>query len=119
MWERLKFTERFSFVDKKKVLHIIGDDKLRDDWKYYEWTAEFDQTQAGVQRVKDWSLHTGHLDEDDLFISASVDEILSRDALHQLRWCETKNDVIFGGLWMPMGNLNNVKHKFLVCLVIH
>ena len=72
MWERLKFTERFSFVDKKKVLHIIGDDKLRDDWKYYEWTAEYDQTQAGVQRVKDWSLHTGHLDDDDLFISASV-----------------------------------------------
>ena len=41
MWERLKFTERFNFVDKEKVLHIIGDDKKRDDWKYFEWYVLF------------------------------------------------------------------------------
>ena len=48
------------------------------------------------------------LEKDDLLISASVDEIMSREALHQLKWCELKNDVTFGALWMPMGNLNKV-----------
>ena len=32
----------------------------------------------------------------DLFISGDVDEILSRQALHQLKWCEVKEDVITG-----------------------
>ena len=32
----------------------------------------------------------------DLFISGDVDEILSRQALHQLKWCEVKQDVITG-----------------------
>ena len=70
--------------------------------------AEHDQTITGVERIKEWSMHTGHLDEDDILISASVDEIISRETLHQLRWCEIKSDVTFGGLWMPMGNLNHV-----------
>ena len=32
----------------------------------------------------------------DLFISGNVDEVLSRRALHQLKWCEVKEDVITG-----------------------
>ena len=53
-------------------------------------------------------MNMGHLDDDDILISANVDEILSRDVLHQLKWCELASDVIFGAIWMPMGNLNNV-----------
>jgi hypothetical protein len=26
MWERLKFTERFSFVNQSKVKHVVVDD---------------------------------------------------------------------------------------------
>ena len=26
MWERLKFTERFRFVDFDKVVHVVADD---------------------------------------------------------------------------------------------
>ena len=32
----------------------------------------------------------------DLLISGNVDEVLSRRALHQLKWCEVKEDVITG-----------------------
>ena len=32
----------------------------------------------------------------DLFISGDVDEVLSRRALHQLKWCQVKEDVITG-----------------------
>ena len=33
----------------------------------------------------------------DLFISRDVDEVLSRGALHQLKWCQLKGDLITGG----------------------
>ena len=56
-------------------------------------------------------MNMGHLDDDDILISANVDEILSRDVLHQLKWCELASDVIFGAIWMPMGNLNNVSNN--------
>ena len=32
----------------------------------------------------------------DLFISGDVDEVMSRKALHQLKWCQVKEDVITG-----------------------
>ena len=56
-------------------------------------------------------MNIGHLDDDDILISANVDEILSRNVLHQLKWCELSSDVVFGGIWMPMGNLNNVSNN--------
>ena len=37
---------------------------------------------------------TGHLDSDDLLISADVDEVMARAALHQLRWCQTREVTI-------------------------
>ena len=49
---------------------------------------------------------SGQLEDDDILISASVDEIMSRTALQQLKWCQTSKDVISGALWVPMGNLN-------------
>ena len=33
----------------------------------------------------------------DLFISGDVDEVLSRGTLHQLKWCQVREDVITGG----------------------
>ena len=41
-------------------------------------SAEYDQTQAGVTRVKQWGEMGAKLTEDDVMISASVDEILDR-----------------------------------------
>jgi hypothetical protein len=48
---------------------------------------------------------SGQLGHDDILISASVDEVMSRTALHQLKWCQTSADVISGALLVPMGNL--------------
>ena len=44
--------------------------------------------------------------KDDLLISANVDEMMSRQALVNLRHCQTTDDVISAALWMPMGNFN-------------
>ena len=71
--------------------------------------AERDQTRTGVARVLTWAANTGSLEDSDLLISASVDEVMSRRALHQLRWCRLASDVVFSGLWMPMGNLKKVE----------
>ena len=37
MWERLKFSERFSFVENGKVLHVVADEKVSEAWKKIEW----------------------------------------------------------------------------------
>ena len=42
---------------------------------------------------------------DDILISADVDEVMSRQALNRLKWCETSSDLLTGALWMPLGNL--------------
>ena len=57
-------------------------------------------------RIISWSRATGLLTESDLFISADVDEIMSRAALQKLRWCNLTSPVITGALWMPVGSLD-------------
>ena len=74
--------------------------------QFYFRYAEFSQTAIGLKKVKNWATRYKTLDMDDIFISADVDEILSRRALHQLKWCETSSDLLSGALWMPLGNLN-------------
>ena len=95
--------------------HVRADVDHADDCR----SAEYDQTQAGVSRVKQWAglgddvmfsevKQWAELGDDDVMISASVDEILDRAVLSQLRWCELASDVTFGALWMPMGRFDNV-----------
>jgi hypothetical protein len=64
------------------------------------------QTKIGINKIKVWNLHTGNLAPDDLFISADVDEVMSRAALLKLKWCQTAGPLITGALWMPLGNFN-------------
>ena len=112
--------------------------------------AETEQTFSGVARIKAWAEEIGELTEDDLLISASVDEegysysvtllewifkkiitalnvafitkikimffnckysfkIMSRSALHKLKWCQVTDEIISGGLWTPLGNFNKVR----------
>ena len=44
-----------------------------------------------------------------------VPKVLSREALHKLRWCETTHPVLSGALWMPLGRFSTV--HFFNCLV--
>ena len=53
-----------------------------------------------------WARVTGLLTESDLFISADVDEIMSRQALQKLQWCKLQGQLITGALWMPVGSLD-------------
>jgi len=106
MWERLKFTERFHFVNSSKVVHVVVDDRLKSKRAEEEqWFAERAQTDYGVSAVTNWAKEN-NLGPEDLFISGDVDEVLSRGALHQLKWCQVREDVITGALWMPLGKLD-------------
>ena len=60
----------------------------------------------GVSAIKRWSHTSGHLEDDDIVISADVDEVLSQDALHHLRFCHLAAPVISGAIIMPFGNLD-------------
>ena len=123
MWERLKMTERFSFVNRSQVLHVVADDLVSEDWRLYQWQAEIDQTLTGVQRLRalmntwGWSEQE---QEEVVFISGNVDEIMSRcspvipdmtlteyprSVLHQLRHCELQPGVLWGGLVTTTGDI--------------
>ena len=58
-----------------------------------------------MKKVKNWASQYNTLEMDDIIISADVDEIMSRQALSSLKWCETSSDLLTGALWMPLGNL--------------
>ena len=59
-----------------------------------------------MKRIIKWAKITGLLSESDLFISADVDEVMSRPALQKLRWCQVSGPIITGALWMPVGRLD-------------
>ena len=92
MWERVLGSDRFSFVNQSKIVHVVMDDVIdRDTLHQDEWYHELRQTSIGVARVKRWARDQGDfLSQDDVLISADVDEVMSASALNQLRWCETK-----------------------------
>ena len=91
--------------------------------------AERFQTQMAIRRMKLWNSFNNFLGwqnipkffllkndfmkfvlkgKDDLLISANVDEMMSRQALVNLKHCQTTDDVISAALWMPMGNFNRL-----------
>ena len=76
---------------------------------------EDSQTAEGVKRIKDWVKSTGFLTAGDAFISADVDEVLSRETLQRLRHCEIVRPVLSGAIVMPLGNLDRaMKTEFPV-----
>ena len=64
---------------------VINLERVRSE----QWYHELAQTDTGIDRIKLWSLQTGHLEADDLLISADVDEVMSARALQALKWCDT------------------------------
>ncbi len=109
MWEALKHSERFaSFVDPAKVVHIVVDEAASAEALKNQKTFKMEklQTRLGVERIRQWVKNTQGLGPDDVFISGDADEVLSRESLNLLRWCDFQEQVIAGSLWMPMGALN-------------
>ena len=38
VWEKVKFSDRFSFVNTSKVVHVVADDSLnKKEWQEFEW----------------------------------------------------------------------------------
>ena len=63
-----------------------------------EWHVEHVVTQLGVEGARQWLEEGGEWGEDDLFISGDVDEVMSREALHQLRWVSVEGRVFDDGV---------------------
>ena len=48
-----------------------------------------------------------------------VFKVLSREALHKLRWCKTTHPVLSGALWMPIGRFSTIHFLvFFLCISI-
>ena len=110
LWEHLKGTDRFQFLSRDIVVHVVADDAETQGAAQAAgtdiWSMEYLQTDKGVDRVKQWANATGALGADDVFVSGDVDELLARPTLHQLRWCELVDTVVSSAIWMPMGRLD-------------
>ena len=48
---------------------------------------------------------SGELGDEDLIIFADIDEMISREVIHSLKYCQLRNGVLSGAIIMPMGNL--------------
>lgn len=110
IWERLKTDPRFAWT-LSKVVHIVLDHPRMVESLQLEsnWGRESGATKAAMHAVFEWNQHAPpaeRLTDDDIFISGNVDEVLSRENLYKLSWCEWKTEVISGALWMPLGALD-------------
>ena len=48
---------------------------------------------------------SGELGDEDLIIFADIDEMISREVLYSLKYCQLRNSILSGAIIMPMGNL--------------
>ena len=37
LWDTVRLEERFSFVNFSKLVHVVVDDPIDQNWKLYEW----------------------------------------------------------------------------------
>ena len=37
LWETVRLDERFSFVNSSKLVHVVVDDQIEENWKLFEW----------------------------------------------------------------------------------
>ena len=37
LWETVRLDERFSFVNPSKLVHVVVDDQIEENWKLFEW----------------------------------------------------------------------------------
>ena len=60
MWDEVKATERFSFLDDDKVVHVVVDDvdAMNQDKSKNIWSMELQQYKVGVDKVKEWATAT-------------------------------------------------------------
>ena len=65
-------------MESSKVVHVVADEGISKEWGENEWSAEYSQTATGIERVREWSHDGGLLDDDDIFISADVDKVMSQ-----------------------------------------
>ena len=63
------------------------------------------QESIAIDRIKMQVNESGELGDEDLIIFADIDEMISREALHSLKYCQLRNSILSGAIIMPMGNL--------------
>ena len=70
------------------------------------WVYENNQQETALERVKAMLRSSPEFSEDDLLISADMDEMVSRDVLQSLKHCQLRHGVLSAALIMPMGNFD-------------
>ena len=98
-WEELKWTTRFrKFQDK--VVHFILDDHdvvqtlVVGEQEHYQEKVRFEM-------IVEWNRKFKFFEDDDLIAMGDCDEIVSRNVIHALKYCEIENLSvgIDAGIW--------------------
>ncbi|KAG8457515.1 hypothetical protein KFE25_004151 [Diacronema lutheri] len=110
LWEQIQRQARFDVL-RDNVVHIVFDDAASSAASIdvarsgNGWVVENAQTAHGWRSFLRWNAATRVFADHDVFISADTDEIMSREALHELAGCRLHGPVASGGLWMPQGSM--------------
>jgi len=90
-WEHLKWTPRFRrFQDK--IVHLVLDDLSTVPKNVVGGSLETYQEIMRFNLVVEWNIKNKFFDDDDLISFGDADEIVSRNTLHALKYCELVNE---------------------------
>ena len=104
MWDIVKKTQRFDFVSESKVIHVPIESHMTPSSDI--WVFEKSQEKIASEKIRKLLKGSEEFGDDDLIIFADIDEMISRDVLHSLRYCELRHGVLVGAIIMPMGNFD-------------
>ena len=104
MWDLVKKTERFKFVPESKVIHVPIESRMTSSGDI--WVFEKSQEKIAANEIRTLLNGSEEFGDDDLIIFADIDEMISREVLHSLRYCELRHGVLVGAIIMPMGNFD-------------
>jgi len=88
-WEQLKWTPRFRRY-QDKVVHFVLDD-LSVEENLVGGKLEAKQDEMRFNKIVEWNRKFKFFEDDDLIAMGHCDEIVSRNVIHALKYCEIKN----------------------------
>lgn len=110
IWDKVKYTQRFSRFRHKIVHFIIDDADYSSLLASRLWDREYLQGQLRLKKFLEWNSVTKYFSSDDLIGIGDTDEIPNRNVINFLKHCElqpNKSSVDIG-IWYPFPYMDTI-----------
>lgn len=108
MWSELSVQPRFEKFRDKVVNLILDDvDVASVKWSSAKiWTLESMQERKRWEKIKEWNSITNALSGNDIIGFGDADEVVSRENIQLMKYCQPKPGSLDIGIWFPFGRLD-------------